>query len=112
MNFLRLLPVIISFLLLAAHFYRAGQLMLVLISVALLLLLVLKKSWIPWLMQVALLLGAIEWLRTLVAVAQVRIEFGMPWVRMAIILGVVALFTTFSSLIFKNKKLCKRYLNV
>ena len=39
MNFLRLLPVILSFLLLGAHFYRAGLLPLTLLCVAVLFLL-------------------------------------------------------------------------
>jgi hypothetical protein len=36
-------------------------------------------------------------------------EYDMPWVRMAVILGVVALFTAFSSLVFRSKGLRKRY---
>ena len=109
MNFLRLLPVFISFLLLAAHFVRAGQTVFAFIGLFLLLLLLIRKSWVPWVMQVALLLGAVEWLRTLYFVAQMRIEFDMPWMRMAIILGAVALFTAFSSLVFRSKALRNRY---
>ena len=109
MNFVRLLPVILSILLLAAHFFRASENLYVVILLVLLPLLVIKKSWVPWLLQVALLLGAIEWLRTLMFVAQMRIEFGMPWARMAIIMGAVAMFTAFSSLVFRGKALRKRY---
>lgn len=109
MNFVRLLPVILSILLLAAHFFRAGENIYVYVLLALLPLLVLKKSWLPWVIQVALLLGAIEWLRTLMFVAQMRIEFGMPWVRMAIILGAVAVFTALSGLVFRGKALRKSY---
>ncbi len=108
-NFLRLLPVFISFMLLAAHFIRAGQNILALVLIFLLLLLTLRKSWVPWVIQLTLLLGAIEWLRTLVFVAQMRMEFGTPWARLAIILGSVALFTALSSLVFKSKGLRKRY---
>jgi prepilin signal peptidase PulO-like enzyme (type II secretory pathway) len=109
MNFLRLLPVFISFLLLAAHFLRAGQVFVVIVLIALLLLLFLRTFWVPWVMQVVLLLGAAEWLFTLYSVAQVRIASGMPWVRMAIILGVVALFTALSSLVFRSKALRDRF---
>lgn len=109
MNFLRLLPVFISFLLLAAHFVRAGQSILAFILLFLLMLLALRKFWVPWVMQLALLLGAIEWLRTLVFVAQMRMEFGMPWTRLAIILGSVALFTALSSLVFRSNGLRKWY---
>ena len=109
MNFLRLLPVFISFLLLSAHFFRAGESVLALAPLILMLLLFIRQSWVSWVIQLALVLGAIEWLRTLVSFAQIRIEYGMPWMRMAVILGVVALITAFSSLVFRNKALRKRY---
>ena len=109
MNFVRLLPVILSILLLAAHFFRAGENIYVYVLLALLPLLVLKKFWVPWVIQVALILGAIEWLLTLMFVAQMRIEFDMPWTRMAIIMGAVAMFTALSSLVFRGKALRKRY---
>lgn len=109
MNFIRLLPVFISFLLLAAHFLRAGQTLVMSILLCALFLLFVKKSWVPWVMQLILLIGAVEWVYTLVRVAQMRIEFGMPWTRMAIILGAVALFTMLSGLVFKSKALRLRY---
>jgi hypothetical protein len=112
MNFLRLLPVFISFLLMAAHLVRAGQMVMACVLLALLLLLVLKKNWVPWVIQLILLLGAVEWLRTLYSVAQMRIEFGMPWMRMAIILGAVALFTALSCLVFRSKALRSRFSGV
>lgn len=111
MNFLRLLPVILSFLLLGAHFYRAGLPPLTLLCVAVLFLLFLRKSWVPLLFQVLLVLGALEWLRTLFMFAQMRIAWGEPWTRLAIILGAVALFTALSGLVFKNRKLASRYRN-
>ncbi len=109
MNFIRLLPVFISFLLLSAHFVRATQPVLVLAPLFLLLLLLLRKPWVPWVMQIALLLGAVEWLYSLILIVQMRIEFGMPWIRLALILGSVAVFTALSSLVFMNRSLRKRY---
>jgi len=109
MTFLKLLPVFISFLLMAAHFFRAGQLLIACVLLCLLLLLMLKKPWVPRVIQLTLLLGAFEWLRTLFFLAQMRIEFGTPWTRMAIILGVVALFTALSGLVFRTEALRKRY---
>ena len=87
MNFIRLIPVFISFLLLGAHFVRAGQTILAVALLCVLLLLLIRQYWVPWIMQLILLLGAVEWLRTLYAVAQIRIGADMPWMRMAIILG-------------------------
>jgi len=109
MNFLRLLPVIISLILLAAHFLRAGQTVIVVVLVLLALLLFIKKSWVPGVIQLSLLLGAVEWARTLMSVAHIRMEYGMPWTRMALILGAVALFTVCSGLVFRNTNLRKRY---
>jgi hypothetical protein len=109
MNFLKLLPVIFSFLLLAAHFMRAGQDVLLILMLVLPLLLLLKKPWVPRVIQVVLFLGAIEWVRTLATFAQVRVAMGEPWTRMAIILGAVALFTALSGLVFKNRALYERY---
>jgi hypothetical protein len=109
MNFLRLLPVFISFLLLAAHFFRAGQVVISIILLSLLSLLFLRNAWVPRVIQLILLLGTVEWLRTIYSVAQVRIELGMPWMRMATILGVVALFTALSCLVFRSGALRKKF---
>jgi uncharacterized PurR-regulated membrane protein YhhQ (DUF165 family) len=109
MNFFRLLPVIISLLLLAAHFMYAGQTVLIFFMLLLPLLLILKETWIPRVFQLVLLLGAVEWLRTLMVLAQTRISFGEPWIRMAVILGFIALLTVLSGLVFRSKSLRKRY---
>jgi hypothetical protein len=105
MNFLRLLPVLISFLLIAAHFFRAGQLFAVIVLLCVPLLLLVRRSWVPVLLQVVLVLAALEWLRTLVEIAQLRMQFGESWLRMAVILGLVALFTAASGLVFRSKAL-------
>jgi hypothetical protein len=112
MNFLRLLPVFISFLLMAAHFLRAGQMVFAVVLLSLLLLLLLRKAWVPRVMTLVLILAAVEWLYTIFNVAQMRISLGMPWMRMAIILGVVALFTALSSLVFRSEALRARFSDV
>jgi hypothetical protein len=109
MNAFKLIPVYLSFLLLAAHFYRAGFIPLAAICVAILLLLLIRKSWIPRLYQVLLLAGAVEWLRALYDFAAMRIAFDQPWTRLALILGAVALFTAASGLVFNNRKLRSFY---
>ncbi len=109
MNFLRLLPVILSFLLLGAHFYRGAEFVLVAVSLLLPLLLLLRKSWVPGVIQAALVLGAAEWVYTLWRIAQVRMQIGIPWERMAWILGGVAAFTALSALVFLGRSLRARY---
>ena len=109
MNALRLIPVILSFLLLGAHFYRAGLVPAAVLCIAVLFLLFLRKSWVPRLFQALLVLGALEWLRTLYFLAAMRIAWGEPWTRLAVILGTVALLTALSGLVFKNSSLRARY---
>lgn len=109
MNFFRLLPVILSLLLLGAHFYRAGLPLLTALCGVLPALLFLRAAWVPRLFQGLLLLGAMEWLRTLYMLAAMRIAWGEPWTRMGIILGAVALLTGLSGLVFRSRKLRSRY---
>ncbi|MBL7032084.1 MAG: hypothetical protein ISR97_02755 [Nitrospira sp.] len=109
MNFLKLIPVILSFLLLAAHFYRAGILALVFIYLIITLSLLIKELWVARLSQVFLVIGALEWVRTLLSLVEMRQAMGMPWTRLAMILGGVALFTGLSALVFQSRSLKKRY---
>lgn len=109
MNVIRLLPVILSFLLLSAHFYRAGHIILAGLCVAVLFLLFLRRSRVPHLFQALLVLSALEWLRTLYFFAAMRIAWDQPWTRLAVILTAVALFTAASGLVFRSKTLRARY---
>ena len=96
--FLRALPVVLAALVLAAHFYRSRSLPFVAVALALPLLLLVKERWSARVVQAGLLLGAVEWLRTLAFFAGQRMEAGRPWARLAVILGVVAALTALSAL--------------
>ena len=109
MNLVRLLPVILSLLVLAAHFLRAGLLPLTLILVVLALLLALRRPWVARLTQLVLLLGAFEWLRTAVYDILARQRLDMPWGRLAVILGTVVIITLASAFIFQAPALRQRY---
>lgn len=109
MNFFRLLPVVLSLLLLAAHFYRAGIIPVAGICLVLPALLFFRQRWVPWVMQGVLFFGAIEWLYSLYRFASLRIALEQPWIRLAIILGSVALFTALSALVFRNRAVRQRY---
>lgn len=98
---LRALPAVFSALLLAAHFYRSRSLALVAVSLALPLLLLVRERWSARVVQVGLVLGAVEWARTLAFFAGRRMEVGRPWGRLALILGVVAALTALSALAVK-----------
>jgi len=109
MNLIRLLPVILSFALLGAHYYRAGMEIVTAFCVLLPLVLLLRRWWVPPLVQALLVLGALEWVRTLYVLATLRSALEQPWVRMAWILGVVAVFTAGSGLVLFNRRLRTRY---
>ncbi len=109
MTFLRLLPVILSFLLLAAHFSRIDLVPLMILSLLLANLLFIKRLWVARALQAALVLGAMEWIRALIMYVIRRKEAGEDWTRLAIILGVVALFTALSALVFQGRKIKQIY---
>ena len=109
MNILRLLPVILAFGLLAAHFSRANMPPAVYVSLIIPFLLLIRKPWIARSIQVLLLFGAAEWIRSMLEYIQVRKEIGEDWGRLAIILVTVALLTACSALVFRGKSLKKRY---
>ena len=98
MRILKLLPVILSMLLLGAHFYRAGHLLLAGGALLSLGLLCIRKPQATWLMQGLLVAGAVEWLATAIRLVTDRQAQGLPWLRLAIILGLVALCTLLSAL--------------
>jgi hypothetical protein len=103
------LPVVLSLVILGAHFMRYGNSMGVVGALALIALLVVRRPWVARLMQVVLTLGALEWVRTLYELAQVRAALGQPFTRMMIILGVVAAVTFCSALLFQSPALKKIY---
>lgn len=105
----RLIPVIMSYLLLAAHFSRNDSFLLVILSFGLLLLLLVRRHWVVWVSQAALILGALEWIRSMFGYITYRQSIGEDWVRLAIILTAVALFTGLSALAFRNRKLRAHY---
>ena len=109
MNFLRLLPVILSLLLLGAHFSRHNLGFLIIVPLILLGLLFLREGWVARLIQGVLVLASLEWLRTAVILALQRQSQGMPWARSAVILGAVSLFTLASALVFRSNALRERY---
>lgn len=94
---------------LGAHFLRAGNLILVALVLVLLGLLAVPRRWAARAVQVALVLGAVEWTRTLVQLAAWRLQTGQPFLRLVFILGVVAVLTGLSSLLFRTRRLRDRY---
>lgn len=88
---------VISLLLLGAHFFRDGAWPLAAACAVLVFLLAWRRPWVPRLLQAALALGTVEWLWTTFVLVQERVAEGRPWMRLAIILGVVSLVTAASA---------------
>jgi len=107
--FLLLLPAGLSALVLGAHFLRRGDLALVAACLALLGLLFVRRLWAARLVQLALLAGALEWLRTLAVLLPERRAAGEPWVRLVAILGGVALLALLGAALFETRRLRERY---
>lgn len=103
-----LLPAV-SFLLAAAHFLRWGNLIAVLFCLAAPILMLIRHQKVRKLTQLCLALITILWLQTALQIYETRAMMGMPRMRMALILGLVASFTLFSALIMRNHRIVSWY---
>jgi len=103
-----LLPPGLMALLLAAHCYRAGIPALVLLSLALIVLLCVRRPWAARIVQAALWLGSIEWVRALLVLVNARAGLGLPFTRLAVILGLLSIGTALSALMLNHARL-RRY---
>lgn len=94
---LRRVPAALALLMLGAHFLRGGNLLGMLLSLALLVPLFVPLAAAQGVVRWALYLGALVWVGALVQGVQLRLAFGEPWLRLALILGGVALFTALTA---------------
>jgi hypothetical protein len=102
-------PPALSLLVLGAHFLRAGTPLLVSVALGALVLLFVRRRWAARAAQIVLALGALEWVRALVALTGERMSEGLPYGRMVVILGVVAAVTAASALAFRGRTLRRWY---
>lgn len=109
MTGLLVLPPALALLVLGAHFYRAGNVLLAAASVILVTLLAVPRPWAARTLQAALLLGGAEWIRTTAFFVGLRRDAGRPWGRLAVILAAVTLLTALSALLFETTRLRKRF---
>ncbi len=99
----------LSVLVMGAHLLFHGQLVLVLLALALFALLWVRRPWAVRVLQVALLADAAEWVRTLVGSAAERQARGQPWLRMGLILGAVALVALAAAALLEHPRLRARF---
>jgi hypothetical protein len=98
------IPPVSAFLLLAAHFYRANNYLFMLLSVLMIFVMFVGRPWAARTLQISLLLGSVEWLRTTLFLVMARSETGAPFLRLAIILGAVSLVTALTSVAFRASR--------
>jgi hypothetical protein len=107
-----LIPTVLSFLLLGAHFLRYGSVTLLVVSLLIPLTLLIRHRWVARATQAVLLIAALEWVRTAWLLAEDRLAKDEPWTRMTVILGGVALWAVVSALLFETPPLRRRYRRV
>ena len=106
---LQLVPVVLSLIVLGAHFLRAGNIIVVAAVLVVLGLLFVRRPWAARVAQSALVFGTMVWCQTLVALVAERAQSGQPATRMAIILGTVVVVTFVSVLLLQAGALRRRY---
>jgi hypothetical protein len=102
-------PTLVALAALAAHFWRAGNFALAAAAIAIAALVAVRRPWAARVLQAALALGALEWLRTLAALVADRQSMGLPYLRLALILGAIAAVTALAALAFELRPLRARY---
>ena len=104
MPYMLLLAPVFSFILLALHFFRNSFYLAAALCLVLPCLLAVRRLWAARLVQVCLCLGAIEWLRTVHVLVNIRIQAGEPVTRLVVILGSVAFTTLLSTAVFHTSR--------
>lgn len=106
---MRYIPIILSCLILIAHHSRGGEPGLMGLWLTVPFALLLNRRWADRAVQLMLLAGAFEWVLTIQRIVEIRQMVGLPYARMAIILGSVTLFTALSGLMLETKGRKRRF---
>lgn len=108
-TFVKILPIIVCSLLMAAHLFRLNMLILQIISLLIPFLLFWKSKISARAVQLCLVLYGLEWIRTLIYYVRIRTENGEDWFRLALIIGIVAILNFATILVFRSKYMKDRY---
>lgn len=107
--FFQLLPVILSMLILGAHYLRYANMVEVAVCVGLPFLLLIRSRIVVRILQAALLVTAGIWINTVLNLVEMRQHLGAAYMRMALILCGVTLLALASMFVFYTKTLRARY---
>ncbi len=106
---LLVLPVILCSILIAAHFGRVNLPILQLVSLLVPLLLIWKSKISARIIELAIVLFGLEWIRSLIYYIRIRTEYDQDWFLLAVILGAVILANFATLLVFRSKYMRSRY---
>jgi hypothetical protein len=109
MRALLYIPIVLSLVVLGAHFMRDGLMIGVAVALLLIGLLFVRRAWAARAVQMALVIGAFEWVLTLYVLADSRLRQGESATRMIVILASVAVITLASAFLFQARPLRKFY---
>ena len=99
----------IAAVLLGAHFYRAGNFLLVALCLAVPLLFFHKRRLSLIVLQLMAYAATAVWLEAAIRLVRFRQQIGEPWTAAAIILGAVALLTLAAGLLLNSRAIAQRY---
>jgi type VI protein secretion system component VasK len=106
---LRIILIVISYLLLAAHFSRHDNTSLMIFCLLIPFLLLIKKRWVLIVIQSFCYLGALVWIQTTYLLVLERINLEESWIRLLIILSFVAILTIVSGVLLNSAVIKRKY---
>ncbi len=106
---LRIIPFILSAILLGAHFLRFGNITMTIFALLVPFLLLIKKRAALLMAQMLALLGGLFWIKVAIDEIWVRVAADVSWTRLAMILGSVAIFTLWSAWLLASDDVSARY---
>jgi hypothetical protein len=102
---LRIVFTVVASWLIAAHFFRAGDYIVVALCLAAPALFFVRRRWSLLVLEGLSYAAAVVWLVTAWQIVEMDKLFGKPWLRAAIILGAVAAFTALSGFLLRSRTL-------
>lgn len=99
----------VAALVLAAHFYREGNLPMVAVCAAVPFLFLHRRRRSLLALQALAYAGALVWIYTALDIVYVRTQLGRPWTAAVVILGSVAVFTAVTGVLLNGRRIRDRY---
>jgi hypothetical protein len=106
---LRATLIILSALLLAAHFYREMAVIPAMLCLLFPFLLLLRRHWSLLVLQLFTFFGAGVWIITMLRIVGQRQLEGRPWIGVVVILGTVSLVTALAGWLLNTRGFQSRY---